>query len=298
MSVEAGILAAFLAFLAWGFGDFAIQRSVRRVGAVPALFFIGIFGLVGLLPFVWNDIPLFFQQENLLLLLVATGAITFVYAVLFFQSLKRGKISVVEPVMSFELPLTIVLGMLVVGERLSALQLVLSVAVFSGLVFTVVHHEPRHWWSFLFTRRTRLEQGVLLAVGALAFSAGVNVFTGLLSQNSKPLLAIWGANGVYSILCFAWMVIRKEVVTSFKSARTYWRPILLQGVLDNVAWIGFAVAVRALPISITIAITESYIALAALLGILINKERLQRHQYVGIALALGAAIILAVVSER
>ena len=46
MTVEAGILAAFLAFLAWGFGDFAIQRSVRRVGAVPALFFIGIFGLV------------------------------------------------------------------------------------------------------------------------------------------------------------------------------------------------------------------------------------------------------------
>ena len=298
MSVEAGVLAAFLAFLAWGFGDFAIQRSVRHVGAVPALFFIGIFGLVGLLPFVWHDIPLFFQQENLLTLLVVTGVITFAYAVFFFQSLGKGKISIIEPVMSFELPLTIALSVFIVGERLSGLQFALSLAVFAGLVFTVVQREPHHWWSVFFRRRSHLERGVLLAIIAVSLSAGANVFTGVLSQDSKPLLAIWGVNGIYSILCLVWMVARREVVASFQHARNYWRPIFLQGVLDNIAWVGFALAVQVLPISITIAITESYIALAALLGILINRERLQRHQYAGIVVTLLAAVILAAVSER
>lgn len=298
MSVEAGILAAFLAFLAWGFGDFAIQRSVRHVGAVPALFFIGIFGLVGLLPFVWNDLPLFFQQENLLTLLIITGVVTFAYAVFFFSSLGKGKISIIEPVMSFELPLTIAIGVLVVGEQLSAMQFALSIAIFLGLIFTIVHREPRHWWNVFFRKRTRLERGVLLAIVAVVLSAGANVFTGVLSQDSKPLLAIWGVNCIYSILCLGWMVSRKEVVASFQHARTYWRPIFLQGVLDNIAWVGFALAVQVIPISITIAITESYIALAALLGILINRERLQRHQYAGIVITLVAAIVLAAVSER
>ncbi|MBI5037547.1 MAG: DMT family transporter [Candidatus Kerfeldbacteria bacterium] len=298
MSIEAGIFAAFIAFLAWGFGDFAIQRSVRGVGAVPALFFIGIFGLVGLLPFVWNDLHLFFNQENLGLLLLATGIVTFAYAIFFFESLGRGKISVVEPVMSFELPMTIAIGVIIIGERLSLLQFVFALTVFAGLIFTVVRREPRHWWNIFFRQRSRLEQGVILAGIAVLLSAGANVLTGVLSQDSKPLLAIWGVNAIYTVLCLIWMLARREMSAAFRHAKTYWRPIALQGVLDNAAWVGFAAAVQVLPISITIAITESYIALAALLGILINKEKLQRHQYIGIAITLIAAVVLAVVSER
>jgi drug/metabolite transporter (DMT)-like permease len=298
MSVEAGIIAAFLAFLAWGFGDFAIQRSVRRVGAVPALFFIGIFGLVGLLPFVWQDLPLFFHQENLAALLFFTGLVTFVYAAFFFQALGKGKISIVEPVMSFELPLTILLGVLIIHERLTGLQYLLAVVIFLGLIVTVVQREPRHWWNFFRKRQPRIEQGVILAVIAVVLSAGANVLTGRLSQESKPVLAIWGVNAIYTVCCFIWMLWRREVRGSFQHARKHWRPIVLQGILDNIAWVSFAAAVLVLPISITIAISESYIALGMLLGILINKERLQRHQYIGIAVTLIAVVALAFASER
>lgn len=298
MSIEAGIFAAFIAFLAWGFGDFAIQRSVRGVGAVPALFFIGIFGLVGLLPFVWNDLPLFFHQQNLGLLLIATGVVTFAYAVFFFESLGRGKISVIEPVMSFELPVTIAIGVIIIGEQLGELTLILALAVFMGLIFTVARQEPRHWWNIFFRHHIRLEKGVILAGIAVILSAGANVLTGVLSQDSKPLLAIWGINAIYTTLCLIWMLARREMTATFQHARKYWRPIALQGVLDNAAWVGFAAAVQVLPISVTIAITESYIALAALLGVLINKEKLQRHQYIGIAITLAAAVALAVASER
>ena len=298
MSVEAGILAAFLAFLAWGFGDFAIQRSVRRVGAVAALFFIGLFGLVGLLPFVWEDLPLFFHVNNLAALLFFTGLVTFVYAVFFFEALGKGKISIVEPVMSFELPLTILLGVLIIHEHLTGLQLLLSSVIFIGLIVTVVQREPRHWWNFFRSRRPRLERGVVLAIAAVALSAGANILTGRLSQESKPVLAIWGVNAIYTICCLAWMLKRGEVRQAFQHAKKHWQPIVLQGILDNIAWVSFAAAVLVLPISITIAISESYIALGMLLGILINKERLQRHQYVGIAITLCTVVVLALVSER
>jgi uncharacterized membrane protein len=92
------------------------------------------------------------------------------------------------------------------------------------------------------------------------------------------------------------MASRGEFFQTLSHTRKHWRPVLAESLLDNVAWIAFAYAVILIPISITIAITESYIALGALLGILLNRERLQRHQYAGIVVTLIAAIILAAIS--
>lgn len=39
MSIEIGIILAFLAMVFWGFGDFLIQRSTRTVGDAETLFF-------------------------------------------------------------------------------------------------------------------------------------------------------------------------------------------------------------------------------------------------------------------
>ena len=143
-----------------------------------------------------------------------------------------------------------------------------------------------------------LERGVVIAIFSTVAAALTNVFTGLLSQHTKPIAAIWGVDVALTVMCLFWMVMRGRISATFSLARLHWRPVFLQGLFDNIAWVAFAYAVTAIPISITIAISESYIALAALLGITINKERLQRHQYVGIAITLIAVIILAVVSAN
>jgi uncharacterized membrane protein len=62
--------------------------------------------------------------------------------------------------------------------------------------------------------------------------------------------------------------------------------------LDNLAWIAFAFAVTFIPIAVVTGISESYIALAAILGIVINNEKLVKHQYVGLFLVLISAILL------
>ena len=55
--LSVGIGLAFVAMLCWGFGDFLIQRSTRKVGDWGTFFVICAFGSVILLPFVWGDIP-------------------------------------------------------------------------------------------------------------------------------------------------------------------------------------------------------------------------------------------------
>ena len=47
--------------------------------------------------------------------------------------------------------------------------------------------------------------------------------------------------------------------------------------IDNLAWVAFAYATLYVPIAIATGISESYIALAAALGIIINKEKLKKH---------------------
>ena len=295
MESIAGLLAAFIAFLAWGFGDYAIQRSVRAIGTIQALFFIGFLGFVGLMPFAWKDIPVLFHDGKGITILATTVVITMLYAVVLLKSFNVGKLSVIEPVMSFELPITIAIGILLLKETVSTIQIVLSCIIFAGLIITVIRREPRHWWQFL-KKRKILERGVMLAILGAILSACTNVSTGVLSQESAPLAAIWGVHTSLAIICFFWMASRGEFFQTLAHAKKHWRPVLAESLLDNAAWIAFAYAVVLIPISITVAITESYIALGALLGILLNRERLQKHQYVGIAVTLVAAVILATIS--
>ncbi len=67
---ELSLLAAFGAMICWGIGDFLIQRTVRKVGDIEALAFIGIVGSVGLIPFVWNDLKLILHPGFALMLFV------------------------------------------------------------------------------------------------------------------------------------------------------------------------------------------------------------------------------------
>lgn len=75
------------------------------------------------------------------------------------------------------------------------------------------------------------------------------------------------------------------------------RSVLLQmSVADKVAWVAFAFAMTLAPISIAVALSESYIIVAVILGFLINRERMQFHQKVGLLLAIISAITLAAVT--
>ena len=80
--------------LCWGFGDFFIQRTTRKIGDVESLAYIGVIGIIGLLPFVLKDFSLLFSLKNLLLL-VLLGVITFVVALFNFEALKDGKLSII-----------------------------------------------------------------------------------------------------------------------------------------------------------------------------------------------------------
>ena len=181
MTHYAGILFALVALVSWGFGDFFIQKTTRIVGSWKTLFFIGIVGLVGLLPFVKNDLSSLNSAHFLLLSLLGVVA---VFAALFdFEALRQGKIAIVEPIIGLELPITVGLSLTLANEALSFVQLFLIGVVFVGIMLAITaHHTHLHYHKRIF------ERGAILAgIGAVGMAL-TNFLVGVSSQDISPLI--------------------------------------------------------------------------------------------------------------
>lgn len=290
------IIAAFIAFLMWGLGDFFIQKSVKKVGALAAFFWISFIGGMALLPWVVNDLPPILANRQLLTLLLITSVISFAGGVLFLKSLAVGKISVIEAIMCLEVIATALIGILILKEKVTLWQIFLILSVVSGIIMAIKKAPPRFFWQRWFNHK-RLEKGAILAFISVIIVSLMNVGIGLSSQNTSPLLAIWFIHFFIALILLSWFVIKKQIYQLFQECLKNWRLLLITGLLDLTAWLAYAYATTKIPISITIAITESYIALAVVLGIFINKEKLAQRQLIGIALTLLAVIVLAAISS-
>ncbi|MFZ2886817.1 MAG: EamA family transporter [Minisyncoccia bacterium] len=288
MDAQLGLLFAFIALLGWGFGDFFIQKTTRIMGVYKTLFCICAGAAIVLFPFVYDELHNYSSREYQALAILS--GIIFIYALALFEAFRRGKLSVVEAVVAFELPLTVCLGVFIGGEALSLKQFILIVIIFIGIALAASAR-----LDHLHIHKRIFEKGVLLALAGAFLSALTNFYIGTYSQSMSPLFVIWATHSMLAILCAVYILLRDDFGSLWRIIKAHPGPVIAQSVLDNAAWIGYAFATSMIPISLTVAISESYIALAALLGYFIGRERLGTHQIVGALIAIGGAITLAVV---
>ncbi len=77
-----------------------------------------------------------------------------------------------------------------------------------------------------------------------------------------------------------------------------WEALFVVGLIGAVIVSPFIFAMTLAPIAITVALSESYIIVAVILGLAINKEKLERHQKFGLVLSVFSAITLAVMTVK
>ncbi len=288
MSVEIGIIFAFVAMLCWGFGDFLIQKSTRKFGNVETLFLISLFGAIVLLPFIYKDISAIFSTLPQLLLLTGASIVLLVAALLDFEALKRGKIAVVEPIYALEIPVAILLSFFIIQERLLFHQIALISLLVIGLILvaTQSHH---------FSRKVWLEKGVVLVFLGTIFMGGANFLVGIGSRATDPLMINWFMSLFLTIVALGIMIKNKNI-SFIKDIKQNKKLLFNMCLLDNAAWVAFAFAMTLSPIAIAVALSESYIIIAVLLGMYVNKEFLKTHQKIGLGLAIISAIALAAIT--
>jgi uncharacterized membrane protein len=286
-----GIIFALIALFGWGFGDFFAQRGIKKIGVWKALFIGDLVGLLIFLPFVWKD---FFtlNQQNVILLALA-GVVYTCASLFYFLGLKRGKLASIEPMNGLELLLTVGLGVTLGRESLNIIQFILIILVFIGIVLAItIHHTHLHYHKRIF------EKGVIWAgVGAIGMAL-TNFLVGTASHQISPILIVWFIHTAITIQCFIYLHHHHQITSVFSLPKNIYKLTIGSGLLNNAGWIGFTFSTTFIPISITTTISEGYIALAAVLGILINREELRSHQKIGIILAIVCIMALSFFSAN
>lgn len=285
-----GIFFAFVALFCWGLGDFLIQKSSRTFGTWAALFFITACAAIFLTPFVYQDIiPALSENKYLLILLISS--ITLLFAALFdFQALKVGKLSVVEPIYALEIPVTAILASTILREHLTFWQIILVISLMTGIFLVSAT-------SLSILKEIKLEKGVIFALlGAIGMGAS-NFLFGVGAREISPLMINWFTSLIIAIVTLIYIISHnhhKQILLDWQKNK---KLIIAVGIIDNAAWIAYAYSTVYIPIAIATGISEAYIAMAALLGLMFNKETLQRHQVLGLVLAVASAITLAAITQ-
>jgi len=279
-----------VAMLSWGFGDFMIQRSAKKLGDWETLFFITAFGTIVLVPFVWRELPsLFVGSGNNLFILISAALLLLAASLLTFEGYKKGKISVLEPLLSFEIVSASLLSLFILRDHVGPLQIGLIVVLMVGL-FLVSTRERVKVRSFF------VEKGVFIFLLGSIIMGGADFLLGWGSRTTDPLMANFIMNIVMATVSGLFILANPESRASMREIRANRALLLVMSIADNIAWIAYAFAMVTVPIAIATGLSESSTIIAVLLGLFVNKERLQRHQKIGLVVAVASVTVLAVVT--
>lgn len=239
-----------------------------------------------LLPFVWRDIGGLFAGGFDVKILLVGSVILFAAVLLEFEALKRGKIAVMEPLWSLEIPTAGLFAFWLLGERMTLLEIGIITSLIVGLF--LVSFRGR-----ILSRRHFLERGVYFAIGGALIMGIAAFFTGWSARLSDPLMANFAVNVFLVVFSGVYLLSHGRLLQPLRDIATYPTTILPMAIADNAAWVAYAFALTLIPIGIATALSESYIIIAVILGLAISHERLGFHQKAGLVIAIAAAITLA-----
>ncbi len=288
------IILAFGAMVGWGVGDFLIQRTIKRIGWLETLWWIYLGSFIFLSPLVYKSF--LSLNGSQILLFAILGLVVLGGAIAHFKALKIGKLSVVEIILFFELPLTVILGIIFLKNSLSLYQILVITLLFAGVVLISLDFDKmrrRQFWFFWEKTKILLEKGTWLAVLTAILLAFTNFLTAVGSANIDPLLAIWFPWTLGGIICFSYLLAEGRFPQVMSDGRRYWRLILIMAIVDISAWLLFSFSIaQAGELAIIASITESYIVIAMLLGLIFNKEKIRGWQYLGAIITIGCSLLL------
>jgi len=226
-----------------------------------------------------------------LLLAAVSGALQVGYFLLLQRAYRAADVSVVYPLARGTGPLlSVILAMVLLGERPGVLALVGAAVVVAGVVtIGLAGSRSRLAWSTVSSPRAGilygLAVGVLIAAYTLWDSSAVTV------GGMPPTGLYWGSVVAQTvILAPAAFRARRALPTI---ARTHWAAILIVGILAPLAYILVLIAVQLAPVSLIAPAREASVVLVSLAGWLLLREPHPAQRLAGAAIVLAGVALLA-----
>jgi len=284
------VIYGLLAAIGWGTTDFLAAVSGRRLGSLPALAVSQLVGIVlatALFLVNGNGVA---SLHGLVWFLIANGLIAMVAYSLHYRALELGPVAVVSPVGA---------GYAVVGFALAVLLLPNetpgAVAILGGIVticgvFLVSANLP--------ALRAGLHErppGLWWAVGSAVGFGVAGFILGVIAKDSNDWIATLFTTRVVLVLAYIpLLVARRRTFHKVAGATAIaYVAAAAAGAFDLMGVASYSAGATRGFLSVVLAASAVFPAIAVALSVVFLKERLVVNQYVGIAVVIGGLLLLA-----
>ncbi|MCH8869917.1 MAG: DMT family transporter [Chloroflexi bacterium] len=283
------LLLGVLAALGWGIADFVAAVVSKRLGILRTIVGVHLVSIpvAAVYFFAVSDISIVSLTHWAVLLLIS--AVSFIVYIVFYKALQVGPVAVVSPIVSAYAVVVIVLAFIFTGERLSVMQGVAVSASVGGIVLASV--------SLRSGMRLREVVGFGALLGFVAM-VGIGVWqfgVGILSRDIGWFLPIFLGRVITFGMFVPLVAVRREWPWQRLSAPLL-VGVVVVGITETGGLFAFARGAEIGVISIVAAASITYPIIPILGGLIVFKEELGFTQYVGLAVALAALLVLALSS--
>lgn len=292
MEVLLGISAAF----GWGIADFSARFASRRIGAFRTLIVMQFFGFTALSIFLWLTGG--FSRTvapgwTPWLFAAIAGLINTVAGLCLYRSFEVGSISIAGPVSSSYPALTVALA-IASGERIHALRGAGLALTFIGMILAALTFAPDEQHTVdprTHHAHAHLSKGAAFAIVA---ALGYGVMFWWLGFHVVPLigsgLSVWVIRLTTFIALFVTGVPTGKALPLPRG--NVWWLLFVTGLMDTSAFVANNAGLGSGHIAVVSVLASLYGAVTVLLARIFLRERMERTQWLGIALIFAGIILV------
>ena len=316
-----GVILGLTGAVCWGMADFAARFASRRVGAYRTLFFMQFFGFIALSVYLkfaggFSHVAPGWQPWALT---AVAGLLNVTASLSLYYSFEIGVMSIVGPVSSSYPALTVALS-IASGERINVLRGIGIAVTLTGVILAAMSFAPKPTNSAEApnppdkvnpadsadsagaadpakaanpSTTSRLSRGVGWAVLA---AVGFGFMFWFLGFHVIPLVgdavSVWAMRltALGSLAIFA-LPTRQSL--RLPHGRIWWQ-LAAVGVMDTAAYVANNAGLHIGPVSVVSVLASLYGAVTVLLAWIFLRERLERTQWLGIALIFAGIICVSI----
>lgn len=204
----------------------------------------------------------------------------------FYRALEAGPVAIVTPVVTAYAAIVVLLSLLLLRERLNAGQSIGTIGAIGGVAFASADFRRLPLGTKRVTFGVWLGLVSMVGFGFTAFASG------FFAQKYGWLAPSFFVRIMVTGMVMALATVRRQ--WPWQRANPSWLALLLLiGAIEFTGFLAFARGAELGFISIVAAASACYPLIPLIMGILVFRERLAPNQAVGIAVVLGAVLLLA-----
>lgn len=283
MALSFGILSGIGGAFGWGIGDFLAKFSIDKIGPLRTFLWVqllGLLALIALIPFFPFAIPTDWLSLGLILVAGLLNATSFLA---FYRGFEVGKMSIVSPIAGSACAVTVILGILFLGEQLTQTQGIGVLLIIAGIIAASVNLR-----EFAKKSKIPISAGVPEAVYSM-FGWGIMWFVITSVERGTPWLPVMlGTRLIGFVLALILAAAKGGVIQKKKPL-----PVAAfsgSALFDVIGFVAVAAALTSNLSSIVVPVAHAYPAITVLLALIVLGEKPSKSQLIGAAAILAGIV--------